>query len=477
MRMTTLDYLATGHVVTSTLQGIRNRVVADDRSGSVADYIPELSLANPDWCAVALVSVEGHPYLAGDAAQPFTLQSISKPFVYALALADLGLERVASHVGAEPSGEAFNAISLEAGTGRPANPMINAGAMMATSLVRASNAAERFERIRQCLSAFAGRSLRVDEAVFASEMETGDRNRALAYLMRGAGALQGSVNECVEVYFRQCAVSVTTRDLAVMAATLANGGVNPVTGIDVVGDRIAGHVLSVMATCGMYDFSGEWLLHVGLPAKSGVSGGIIAVRPGQLGIGVFGPRLDRHGNSVRGAEILRELSSRFDLHLMHRAGESGPAVYRATTAAARPSPRVRSDEEREALRSGAERIVILAAQGELEFAAAERLLWTIEHSLDQPGAQWLVLDLRRVTRLHPAAAHMLDAHLAHLLAHDVFIAVAQPDERLLLPASGEFDTCAEAVAWCEDALLARRAAGGTERTERTDPHGVTEQRR
>jgi glutaminase len=242
--------------------------------------------------------------------------------------------------------------------------------------------------------------------------------------------------------------------------------VNPVTGIDVVGDRIAGHVLSVMATCGMYDFSGEWLLQVGLPAKSGVSGGIIAVSPGQFGIGVFGPRLDRHGNSVRGTNMLRELSSRFDLHLMHRSAQSGPVVYRATTAAASPSHRTRPGEERDALQTDAGRIAILAAQGEIEFAAAERLLWTIEHSLEarpegralrpQPEAQWLVLDLRRVTRLHPAATHMLDAHLTHLLAHDVFIAIVQPDERLLLPAAGEFDNCDDAVAWCEDALLVAR---------------------
>jgi glutaminase len=449
-----LAYSAIGHVVTSTLQEIRNRMVADVRSGSVADYIPELSLANPDWCAVALVSLEGHPYLAGDADQPFTLQSISKPFVYALALADLGLERVASRVGAEPSGEAFNAISLEPGTGRPANPMINAGAMMATSLVRAADPDERFERIRQYLSAFAGRTLSVDESVFASEMETGDRNRALAYLMRNAGSLEGSVDECIEVYFRQCAVSATTRDLAVMAATLANGGVNPVTGVEVVDDRIAGHVLSVMATCGMYDFSGEWLLHVGLPAKSGVSGGIIAVSPGQFGIGVFGPRLDSYGNSVRGAEMLRELSSRFDLHLMHRSGQTGPVVYRVTTAAARPSPRVRTSDEREALAADTDRIAIVAAQGELEFAAAERLLWSIEESLVRPAPQWLVLDLGRVMRLHPAAAYLLDAHLTHLLTHDVFIAVVQPVNRLLLPATREFDALDEAIEWCEDEVLA-----------------------
>ena len=183
---------AMGHVMTSTLQGIRDRISADCRGGGiVADYIPELSRANPGWCAVALVSQEGHSYQAGDADQLFTLQSISKPFVYALALADLGLDAVTSRVGAEPSGEAFNAISLEPGTGRPANAMINAGAMIATSLVRATGPAERFERIRQCLSAFAGRPLSVDDAVFSSEMETGDRNRALAYLMRNAGSLRG----------------------------------------------------------------------------------------------------------------------------------------------------------------------------------------------------------------------------------------------------------------------------------------------
>jgi glutaminase len=290
----------------------------------------------------------------------------------------------------------------------------------------------------------------------------------LAYLMRNAGSLRGSVDECLEVYVRQCAVSATTRDLAVMAATLANGGVNPVTGVAVVDDRIAGHVLSVMATCGMYDFSGEWLLHVGLPAKSGVSGGIIAVSPGQFGIGVFGPRLDSHGNSVRGAEMLRELSSRFDLHIMHRAGQSGPVVYRVTTAAARPSPRVRPSDEREALAAGAERIAIMAAQGELELAAAERLLWSIEQSLERPAPQWLVLDLRRVMRLHPAAAQLLDAHLTHLLTHDVFIAVVQPVNRLLLPAAREFDALDDAIEWCEDEVLAidshRRARTGLHAT-------------
>jgi glutaminase len=456
MKTATLPRAAIGHVVTAALHEIRDRVAADHR-GRVADYIPELSRADPEWCALALVSLEGHPYHAGEAEQPFTLQSISKPFVYALALSDLGMESVMSRVGAEPSGEAFNAISLEPDTGRPANPMINAGAMIATSLVRADGPDGRFERILHCLSAFAGRPLSVDEAVFASEMDTGDRNRALAYLMRSAGSLRGSVDGCIEVYFRQCAVTVTTPDLAVMAATLANGGVNPMTGLRVVDDRIAGHVLSVMATCGMYDCSGEWLLRIGLPAKSGVSGGIIAVCPGQFGIGVFSPPLDRHGNSVRGTEVLRELSTRFDLHVMHDPGHAAPPVCLSTTVAATPSTRERSLAERKALAADGDRIAIVGAQGDLEFAAAEGLLFSIEQALPShmPGAGWLVLDLQRVTRLHPAAAHLLAAHLTQLLAHDVAVTVVQPAERLRLPATGEFDERDDAVAWCEDALLAR----------------------
>jgi glutaminase len=167
--------------------------------------------------------------------------------------------------------------------------MINAGALLTTSLVKAPDPAERFTRIHRALSAFAGRPLAVDEATFASEQATGDRNRALAYLMRSAGSLTEPVDEVVDTYFRQCAVLVSVADIATMAATLANGGVNPRTGAQVVGERAAGHVLTVMATCGMYDYSGEWLLRVGLPAKSGVSGCVIAVSPAQFGIGLFSP--------------------------------------------------------------------------------------------------------------------------------------------------------------------------------------------
>src|SRR5262249_12233308 len=188
--------------ISAALSELHGRI-ALDTSGALADYIPALSKADPSLFGIALTSRNGHLYQVGDATTPFTIQSVSKPFVHALALADHGLEEVLRHVGAEPSGEAFNAISLEPGSGRPSNPMINAGAIVATSLVRAADAAERFERIRNMLSGFAGRPLEVDDAVYRSELETSDRNRALAYLMRGAGALHGDVDEAVDVYLRQ----------------------------------------------------------------------------------------------------------------------------------------------------------------------------------------------------------------------------------------------------------------------------------
>lgn len=290
------------------------------REGKVAHYIPELACASPELFGIALCNSDGMLRTAGDALTPFSVQSISKPFVYALALLDLGLERVLACVGAEPSGEAFNAISLEPKTGRPANPMINAGAIVTTALVKARDAEERFVRILQALSDFAGRALDMDEAVYRSELETGDRNRALAYLMRSAGSLtEVPVQEALDVYFRQCAVRVAAVDVAVMATTLALGGINPLTHKRVVAPRVAEHVLAIMATCGMYDYSGEWLLRVGLPAKSGVSGGLLIANPGHFGAGLFSPPLDLRGNSVRAVLASQELADRFPVHMMSSA--------------------------------------------------------------------------------------------------------------------------------------------------------------
>ena len=372
-----------------------------DRSGEVAGYIPELASVDPEPFGVAVVSVRGRIHAAGDAAVPFTIQSVSKPFVYALALSQTGLDEVSRHVGFEPSGEPFNAISLEPDTGRPDNPLINAGAIVTSALVEGTSAADRFERIRGFLSACAARDLDVDDDVFASEARTGDRNRALAHLARSGGVLRGSVDDATEVYFRQCSIVVSTIDVAVMAATLANGGVNPITHERVMDERVATTALAVMATCGMYDRSGEWMARVGLPAKSGVGGGIAAVQPAEFGIGVFSPRLDRWGNSVRGSALLHTLSSQFDLHVFDH-----PEAPR--------SPIVSWDTD------GSHAHAVL--RGELDLISAEEI---VDRLLDTAaaGVGRIDLDVTGVTRSRLVAERLLAAATERLADAGVEVAL------------------------------------------------------
>ena len=251
-----------------------------DRSGEVASYIPELAKADPDWFGICLVTAGGAVYEVGETRHEFTIQSISKPLTLALALEAIGEPAVREHVDVEPSGEAFNSITLS-GSGIPPNPMVNAGAIATASLIEPIGFDRAIERILNEYSAFAGRDLEIDEQVYRSEDGSGYRNRAIAYLMKNSGALpeDADVEEVVETYFRQCSTLVNCRDLATMAATLASNGVNPVSGERVLREDTVQDVLSVMSTCGMYDAAGDWLYNVGLPAKSGVAGGIIAVLP------------------------------------------------------------------------------------------------------------------------------------------------------------------------------------------------------
>ena len=356
--------------------------------GKVADYIPELAHADPEVFGIAAVSPGGRSYATGEAERLFSIQSISKPFVYALALEEHGLDVVHRHVGAEPSGEPFNAISLDE-LGRPENPMINAGAIVTTSLIKGEG---RFERIRTALSAFAGRKLAVDEQVYASEVETGDRNRALGYLSSSGGVLVGSVEEAVRDYFRQCALSVTVMDLAVMAGTLAVGGVNPVSGERVVSQRTARHTLSIMSSCGMYDRAGEWGLRVGIPAKSGVSGGILAAAPGAFGVGVFSPPLDEAGNSVRGVAALERLSDDYDLH-MFQMPEQPPSPMHSVS------------------RSGDSLDVCL--RGEIDFLAAEEVVSRLDEAVDG-GVTSVTVELGRVSGFSDAARDLLAAEMEEL---------------------------------------------------------------
>jgi glutaminase len=433
-------------------------------SGEVATYIPELGTADPSWFGIALSTLDGHVYEAGDVHREFTIQSVSKPFVYALALADRGLDEVLRRVGVEPSGEAFNSIRLDRDTGRPLNPMVNAGAIVTASLADGGTADGRFARILAGLSEFAGRELEVDERVYASESQTGDHNRALAYLMHGTGALRCDVEDALRVYFGQCSVLVTAHDLAVMAATIAAGGVHPVTGRVVVSPAVAQHVLTVMATCGTYDYAGEWLLRVGMPAKSGVSGAMAAALPAQFGLGVFSPPLDSRGNSVRAIAVCEELSARFGMHMMRRAVRSVPAFARLLHGDDLRSDRERPARERRVLTEHGRRILVCELQSDMGFVGAETVLRAIGASLAGvrrggpggrfPPVEWLVLDLNRVARLESVAVAMLDAFTADLAGRGVRLVVADPWQRALLTSAvTETGALSAALEYCEDELL------------------------
>ncbi len=291
----------------------------DVNDGKLASYIPELAAADPRWFGICIISTNGQIFEVGDFAQPFTMQSISKAFVYGLALEDHGREYVNSRVGVEPSGEAFNAIVLDETTNRPYNPMVNAGAIATTDLVKGTTATERVKRLLEMVKRYTGRDHEINVPVFLSEKATGNRNRAMAYLMLNFGMVSDRVEETLDLYFQQCSIMCTARDLAMMAVTLANQGVNPVTGTRALDAQYVQDVASVMLSCGMYDYSGEWAYRVGMPAKSGVGGGIAAMVPGKIGIGVFSPLLDAKGNSLRGLKVCEDLSRDFGLHLLNCA--------------------------------------------------------------------------------------------------------------------------------------------------------------
>jgi glutaminase len=285
------------------------------QAGKIADYIPELAKMNPDWFGISVVTAAGQIFEVGDTSQRFTIQSISKVFVQGLALEDHGREYLLSKVGVEPTGDAFNAIVLDEQSKRPYNPMVNAGAIATTSHIKGASHTVRLNRMLDMFRRYIGHDVSVDISTFVSEKTTGSRNRAMAYLMHNFGMIDFRVEEALDLYFQQCSLTVTCRDLAVMAATLANGGINPITGDRAVEAKYIRDILSVMYTCGMYNFAGEWGYTVGLPAKSGVSGGIITVVPNQMGIGIFSPPLDARGNSVRGVKVCEAMSQQFGLHL------------------------------------------------------------------------------------------------------------------------------------------------------------------
>lgn len=299
--------------VQETLQSVYEKY-KDVRDGEVASYIPELAKAKPDEFGISLATVDGQVFSVGDWRQEFTIQSVCTPFAFLMALEEFGRDAVLEKVCVEPSGDAFNSIELEPRTMRPFNPMVNAGAIAVASMIKRSSRDEGVRAYVKKMQLAAGRTLNLDHAVLASETATGNRNRAIAYLMLNYGIIDAAVDHALHQYFSQCSLLVNCQDLAMMAATLANKGINPVSRERVFGLEYVKDVLAVMFTCGLYDYAGEWACRVGLPAKSGVGGGILAVVNRQLGIAVYSPRLDAKGNSVRGIAVCKDLALQLGLH-------------------------------------------------------------------------------------------------------------------------------------------------------------------
>ncbi len=278
--------------------------------GKNADYIPVLARVDPNIYGIAVVTVDGKTYTAGDVKSEVSIQSISKVLTLANVLQESGAAAVRDNIGVDATGQPFNSIeAIEQHKGKEMNPLVNPGAIATTSMVKGANADEVWSKIIRTYSEFAGRQLKVDKEVYKSESETNQRNQAIAALMFAYGRIKSNPQQATDLYTRQCAVSVNAKDLATMAATLANNGKNPVTNKQLLSPEHVPEVLAVMATAGLYDDSGKWLFASGLPAKSGAGGGIIAVSPGKFGIAVISPPLDAAGNSVRAQKAIIDVSN------------------------------------------------------------------------------------------------------------------------------------------------------------------------
>jgi glutaminase len=389
----------------------------------------------------------------------------------------VGEDRVSAAIGVEPSGEAFNSIRLT-NDNRPFNPMVNAGAIACSGLIHQVDGAAAFERIRGKLSQFAGRELGVDEAVHASEAATGNRNRAIAWLLRNYMVLQDDVDAVLDTYFRQCAILVTARDLAVMAATLANRGINPVTRAHVISPHIVARTLSVMTSSGMYDYAGEWIYRVGIPAKSGVGGGIVAALPSQIGLGTFSPCLDSHGNSVRGLKVCEALSSRFDLHMLNRNADVRTCIIADYDILGISSRRSRQPHEQQILDERHSDIRVIELVGALNFASIDYV--TRRLAGEPPDAPLLILDFGRVPDITEAGAALLgekltllgDAGVTTILAGlEVTSAVwAAVHARTAEPQRlRRFAILDDAIEWAEDQVIYRY--GGYTTTKETSHLG------
>jgi glutaminase len=324
------DFVSTGTLpspnrVQELVDGAHERFHATPR-GAVSTVYPALAAVSPELFGVAVAGVAGSVYTAGDAATEFTIMSVAKPFVFAMVCEALGTDEARSRIGANATGLPFNSLAaVETGPGGRTNPMVNAGALTTAGLVPGGSLESRWQFVLAGMSAFAGRELALDQELHRSAADTNHRNRAIAQLLHALDTLPADPDETVELYTRQSCVAVTATDLAWMGSTLADGGVHPVTHRRVVGRSVCRAVLSVMATAGLYETSGDWLYDVGLPGKSGIGGGMVTVSPGKGALGTFSPPLDEAGNSVRGQLTAAFLSRALGLDLFASAPVDDPA--------------------------------------------------------------------------------------------------------------------------------------------------------
>jgi len=453
-------------LIIDLLEGLHEEFI-EDRSGAPLQGVPSLDHIDEDGFGICIAMADGMVYEVGDTEVEFCIQSISKAFTYGLALSDHGKQRVDDTIDMEPSGDAFNEISLHPVTGRPRNPMINAGAIAAASLVAGDSPGEQSRRIHELYETYAGRRLTVDEGVLADELREGNRNRAISYMLQENGKLRTEAGDAVEVYLRQCSVNVTCRDLAMMGATLANNGVNPLTGIRAIDTPLAERVLSVMSTCGMYDAAGEWVAEVGMAAKSGVGGGILAVLPGQLAIAVYSPRLDEHGNSVRGVATCRRLSQELELHALHVTRGARSAIRTAYDLLDAPSVLQRPEADRRTLEEHGHLARIYELQGDLLFSGAESV---IRHMCrDGRDLEYLAIDVRSIDDIADISARLLVGIRALLRSwgcEPVLIdyedrSMPEPPEAASATPTQVFHSRAAAIEWIEEQLIARHGADRT----------------
>jgi len=441
----------------------QHKSILADTSGAPADYIPELAIVNPDQFGIALTTVDGITHAVGDCSVEFTIQSISKAFVYCLAIERMGADRVFKKIGVEPSGEAFNSIRLKEDN-RPFNPMVNSGAISCTGLICDDATDDAFPVILEFLSDFAGRQLTVNENVFYSEKSTGDRNRAIGWLLKNNNQFEYGVDKILDVYFRQCSILVTAKDLAVMAATLAKNGVNPLTNKRIVSPETAVKGLSIMVSAGMYDYSGEWTYRIGLPAKSGVGGGIVAVLPSEFGLGVFSPPLDELGNSVRGIQVCQELSSYFKLHLLQGEDTFENCIRNVYDLSKIRSVHARKPADADILDQHGIKCSVIELGGSITLIHSDAITRAITNIIDQ---EFIIISLQKVNKISPGAVRILKEFFKNIedAETEILFCGAQNDDidrRDVFEGFQEFTKTStlhypnlnQAIEWVEEQLIA-----------------------